>query len=271
MTDAPDDWIKAALQVTGHFEDSADPLGAVSGDFDGMGISLGVLQWNIGSGSLQPLVLPLGRAAVVDAMPHYGVDLWNACSSDIARGLAIVRGWQVGATLRPAVKQELNAFTGGPVFVPRQIAAAQAVAARAAAAASDWVQASGDRPAVDKALFCWFFDVYTQNGGLKGLTFDDVRAFIAANGVDRADDVICDWLAARGEADAGFRDSLKNAALWRNAVEAGRLPLLVLSYLRALRARTEWRGDVLNRKATIAVGSGWVHLERHELGPLLAG
>jgi hypothetical protein len=51
--------IEKALSITGHFEDSDDPFGAVSGNFDGMGISLGVLQWNIGSGSLQPLLKEL--------------------------------------------------------------------------------------------------------------------------------------------------------------------------------------------------------------------
>ena len=70
-------WVQTALKVTGHFEDSTDPLGGVSGDFDGMGISVGVLQWNIGMGSLQPLVKNLGRAAVVDTMPVFGGELWK--------------------------------------------------------------------------------------------------------------------------------------------------------------------------------------------------
>ena len=43
-----DEWIKTALMITGHFENSSDPLGGVTGDFDDMGISLGVLQWNSG-------------------------------------------------------------------------------------------------------------------------------------------------------------------------------------------------------------------------------
>jgi len=123
----------------------------------------------------------------------------------------------------------------------------------------------------DKALFCWFFDLHTQNGGLKGLTYEDVQNFIIANGVDRADDVVCDWLATRAAGEAGYRDALKNAEMWRNAVNGQGLPLFVLSYLRAMRARQEFRGDTLNRKATIALGQGWVHLELHDLRPVLAG
>src|SRR3954447_15251710 len=86
-------WIEIALRVTGHFEDSNDPLAGVSGDFDGMGISLGVLQWNIGSGSLQPLVQGIGKAEILEHMPTYGQDLWAACNTSIPNGLAIVRGW----------------------------------------------------------------------------------------------------------------------------------------------------------------------------------
>ena len=73
-----EEWILSALRLTGHFEDSADPLGAVTGNFDGMGISLGVLQWNLGSGSLQPMVPAVGEAEVLARMPSFGDELWSA-------------------------------------------------------------------------------------------------------------------------------------------------------------------------------------------------
>ena len=263
------DWTETALKVTGHFEDSDDPMGAVSGDFDDMGISLGVLQWNIGKGSLQPLVKRIGRAKVVGAMPVYGADLWNACNSAIPQGLAIVRGWQVGKKLRRPVYAELKAFTHGGPFVDQQIAAADDVATRALAAAEAW--AAQDGGTADKWLFCWFFDLITQNGGLKNVTHDDVTAFIGATGTSAVDDVICDWLAERTSNDAGYRDSHRNAELWRNKVPADRLILFVASYMRALESRTEYRGDTLNRKGTIALGEGWVHVERHQLKPIIAG
>ena len=50
------DEVAVAISVTGTFENSGDPYLGVTGNFDGMGISCGVLQWNIGSNSLQPLV-----------------------------------------------------------------------------------------------------------------------------------------------------------------------------------------------------------------------
>jgi hypothetical protein len=42
-----------AFKITSHFEGGT---GAVAGNFDGMGMSLGALQWNIGTGSLQPML-----------------------------------------------------------------------------------------------------------------------------------------------------------------------------------------------------------------------
>jgi hypothetical protein len=47
------------LALTGSFETGTgipDCFAGVSGDFDGQGISFGVLQWNFGQGSLQPLL-----------------------------------------------------------------------------------------------------------------------------------------------------------------------------------------------------------------------
>lgn len=254
------DWIQSALTVTGHFEDSQDPLGGVSGDFDGMGISLGVLQWNIGSGSLQPLIKGMGRAAVVASMPLHGAELWNACNTTIPDGLSIVRGWQSGGHLPAAIVGELKALLHSPAGINQQIAAATDVAQRAFNRGGQWL---GREPT--KAEFCWFFDVFTQNGGMKDVTLQLVQNFIATAGTDAADDSVCDWLAARTTADNGFRDSRKNAVLWRNNVSAERLTLFVASYLRAQRSLLQWRADTLNRKGTIALGFGWVHGEQHNL------
>jgi hypothetical protein len=48
-----------SLALTGSFETGKLPpdcFSALAGDFDGQGISFGALQWNIGQGSLQPLL-----------------------------------------------------------------------------------------------------------------------------------------------------------------------------------------------------------------------
>lgn len=256
--------IETALKITGHFEDSCDPFGGVSGDFDDMGISLGVLQWNIGCGSLQPLVKKAGKLAVMEAMPVYGGDLWNACNSSISDGLKIVRAWQTGGTLKAPAKKELKAFAHSKAFVSQQVVAAEKVAKYAWDAAIKWNNDIGKgEPSLRE--FCWFFDVMTQNGGLKGLTPSDVQKFIEHIGTDKADDVVCNWLESRTLANNGFKDSHKNAELWRNHVSDSDIILFVASYLRSQKSNPEWRSDVLNRKGTIALGFGWVHEEKHEL------
>ncbi len=265
----PDDWIETALKVTGHFEDSDDPMGAVSGDFDGQGISLGVLQWNIGQGSLQPMVRAIGRARVVALLPQLGTEFWTACTSDIPAGLAIVRGWQSGGALRPAARAELRDFTRSAEFTARQVAAARVVATSAWRAAGVWAADSTAPGGVSKALFCWFFDLYTQNGGLKGLTFADVAAFIAGHGAEGAVAAVCDWLPARPADDPGAKEAGRNAALFPTLVGETTRPLLLLSYLRAQLSNIRWRTDTMNRKATIALGQGWVHGERHDVRSLL--
>ena len=54
-----EDLARRCLALTGAFETGTgvpDCFCGLSGDFDGQGISFGVLQWNFGQGSLQPLL-----------------------------------------------------------------------------------------------------------------------------------------------------------------------------------------------------------------------
>ena len=115
-----------------------------------------------------------------------------------------------------------------------------------------------------KRSFCWFFDIVTQNGDLKGLTFADVARFLDQNKPDRADDVICDFLDSRTGASGHVQDAKKNAAMWRNKTDDEKLELLVMSYLRSNSANPKWRHVVLNRKGTIAMGRGWVNSGKND-------
>ena len=58
-TVASEPLVQRCLALTGTFETSKgipDCFAGLSGDFDGQGLSFGVLQWNIGQGTLQPLL-----------------------------------------------------------------------------------------------------------------------------------------------------------------------------------------------------------------------
>lgn len=254
----PADWTDAAVMITPSFETAGDPYAAVSGDFDGMGISCGALQWNIGKGSLQPMVIAVGQAAVRAAMPDRGAAMWQACTSSIAAGLGIVRSWQNGTSLKAGPKAELRALMGTAAMRAEQRARIDRVAAKAFERASDWARASGTGEP-SKRLFCWFFDVVTQNGSLEGLTPQRVADFLSRAAPGKADDLICDFLASRSGNSGHVRDAHRNGALWRDRTVGEKLEILCMSYLRSETASSRWRHVVLNRKGTIAIGTGWVN------------
>jgi hypothetical protein len=262
-------WVAAAVEITPGFETVGDPFMAVSGDFDGMGISCGALQWNIGMGSLQPMVVAAGKPVVVAAMPVNGGRMWEACSSPIKQGLKIVRGWQTGSKLRAGIKAELAALMGTPEMRAEQQKKIDIKAEVALSIARDWCMArDGTEPT--KRCFLWFFDLVTQNGGMKGITPADVAAFITANSPDRVDDLICDFLAGKTGTSGHVKDAQKNAVLWRNQAAGEVLELLCMSYLRAGLSNPKWKHVVLNRKGTIAMGRGWVNGELNDFSALIA-
>lgn len=255
------------MRITGGFETSGDPFAAVAGDFDGQGISLGVLQWNIGQGSLQPLAKAAGETTVAAHMPRYGEAFWQAVHAAIPRALAIVRGWQTKGRLREDAAAELASLAGAPKMRAQQIAAAAHIAERAYAEAALWANGRGHGAPLRKEFF-WFFDLLVQNGGLKGLRLSDVRGFLAQWGESCADDAVCDWLVARGKPQFGYRDCRRNADLWRDRIGPSELDLFVLSYLRAMKSAPPSRGIVLNRKGTLAAGHGWVNGKTYDFARL---
>ncbi|PTM51920.1 peptidoglycan-binding domain 1 protein [Phreatobacter oligotrophus] len=254
----PQDWFDAAVAITPGFEVQGDPYLGVSGDFDGMGISCGALQWNIGKKSLQPMVQAVGETVVRSTMPTFGADMWSACGGSIAEGLAIVRSWQNGTTLRPKPKAELRALMGSPAMRQEQNRRIGKVADRALKAANTWAADSSGGTAT-KRSFCWFFDLTTQNGGLNGLTPAVLKAFMQDHTPDRVDDFICDFLATRPGNSGHAADARKNATLWRGTTQNEKLELLCMSFLRSQSSLPKWRHVVLNRKGAIAVGKGWVN------------
>ena len=254
----PEDWINSAVAITCGFETVGDPFEAATGDFDGMGISCGALQWNIGQGSLQPMVLAIGEPGVTAAMPRLGADLWRACNRPVREGLEIVRGFQNGTRLTALAKAELKVLMGSLAMRALQRQRIGEVAARAYTLAARWAAADG-ASVPSKRQFLWFFDLVTQNGGLEGVTVPAVRDFIRLNGEMRADDVICDFLAGLRGTSGHVQDAHANAAAWRNRADDGRLPLLVASFLRSGSASPAFRHVVLNRKGAIAMGRGHVN------------
>lgn len=84
----------------------------------------------------------------------------------------------------------------------------------------DALAPSAGRGAAIKRVFLWFFDLVTQNGGLEGIVFDDVRTFIQRNGEAKADDVVCEFLAGVTGGSGHVKDAACAAQLWRGGRRA---------------------------------------------------
>jgi len=60
----------------------------------------------------------------------------------------------------------------------QQVNAVKGVGRTAFDTAKRWAKdiRNADQPTLRE--FCWFFDIYTQNGGMKGLWVNDMKQFI---------------------------------------------------------------------------------------------
>lgn len=257
------DWLEAAVKVTCGFENAGDPYVGVTGNFDGQGISCGAMQWNIGQGSLQPMVKAVGKTLVDSCMPTFGQKLWDACDASPSAGTTMVAGWHVDNKLPKAARDELRALMGAREMRAQQDRAMAGNADKALALATRWAASRGDaRP--DKRAFMWFFDTVCQNGSMKGLTYADVRHFTGGDGRAAAVQAVCASLATVPGRSGHVKDAHKNADAWAKLDDPASVDLLVLSFLRAAKSLARWRHVVLNRKGTIAAGHGWVNSSEHD-------
>lgn len=92
--------IQRCLALTGAFETSLgipDCYAGLAGDFDGQGLSLGVAQWNLGQGTLQPLLAGMieKHPDVIGGLFHERLaDLRNMLTSPLAEQLRWARSIQ---------------------------------------------------------------------------------------------------------------------------------------------------------------------------------
>ncbi|MEO1920813.1 MAG: peptidoglycan-binding protein [Sphingomonadaceae bacterium] len=263
-TGVPGDWLQAAVKVTCGFETAGDPYLGVSGNFDGQGISCGAMQWNIGQGSLQPMVKAVGKPVVDNCMPTFGQKLWDACHASRSLGVTMVADWHVERKLPNTAKNELRALMGSPEMRAEQDRGMSEIADKARLLATQWANARGDERPSQRA-FMLFFDIVCQNGSMKGLTYASVRDFVGNDGRNAAVRAVCASLATVTGRSGHVKDAHKNAAAWSTLEDPASVDLLVLSFLRAGKSLARWRHVVLNRKGTIAVGHGWANSTEHDL------
>jgi hypothetical protein len=214
------------LALTGSFETGKYPpdcFCGITGDFDQMGLSFGALQWNVGQGTLQPLLIQMfdQHADVARNIFHEHFDIVTTLHAEpLADQLAFARSVQTRGLLQEPWQGMLTALGRTPEFQGIQTDHASKIFQKA-------VQMCGDYGLVSERAVALMFDIATQGGSISSI----IRAQIMAD------------FAQLPKADCS------------NEVAK----MCIVANRRAAASSPKFVDDVRIRKLTIANGTGTVH------------
>jgi hypothetical protein len=225
------------LALTGGFETNHPPpdcFAGLSGDFDGQGMSFGVLQWNIGQGSLQPLLAQMNQnhPDILGQVfgPNYSA-LVAMLAETVDEQLAWARSIQdpIRHVLFEPWQGQFKTLGRQQEFQDIEAQSAAGIFQQALALCNDFGVSSQRAAAL-------LFDIKVQTGGIKS------------------------WVKPQILSDF---DELDQTGSGDVPVEVARLR--VIATRSAASANPKWIADVQNRKLTIANGEGTVHGNRYDL------
>ncbi len=233
--------LNICLKITGTFENGQPSYTGIVGDFDGAGLSVGILQWNPLSGTLQHLVSSIAaKMGWARAKAFFQEDIQAFAGMKPVPALAFVRAHFLDpahpARLTPAATAAWTSLLGTPESQQAQTEYAQAtVMAQAVKMAKKYVPEAAEHSRV----IAFFFDVATQEGSMGA-----VPILANADGEDA--------LAFAGHSDPAC------AALWTKVVTTDPLAakLLTLGYRRALLGRSQYVWAAMSRRGVIACRLG---------------
>jgi hypothetical protein len=214
------------LALTGTFETSTYPpesfLG-LTGDFDGMGMSFGVCQWNIGQGTLQPLLQQMfeEHSDVAQNIFHEHFETVKALrSASVADQLTFTRSIQTKGQIHEPWRGMLCTLGRTPEFQRVQ-------AYHAADFYRQALQLCREFGLSSERAVALMFDIVTQNHSIDPLVKTSILADFSQIARDAPD------------------------------VEVAKMR--IVANRRAAVAKPEYRDDVRTRKLAIANGAGTVH------------
>lgn len=231
---------EVALEISSQFEGAG--WGGVTGNFDGQGLSAGVLQWNFGQGSLQELLrhyISANGSLPEGVFPRDISHFANANNADAVRMSGIM---QEKNKVKKIWKDAWSKFLSSPEGRAVQMTSAAPYFQKASSMANTAGMTS-------TKAFCFFFDIAVQNGSMKGVAPGEPKP-----------EYIADIL----------NGSKENSTLWKNVdLDNESQILLAMAWERAHKSHSRWVMDVFSRKGTIAVGQGTVHKKMRDLRDLL--
>lgn len=224
------------LALTGSFETGAaipDCFAGLSGDFDGQGISFGVLQWNFGQGSLQPLLKRMcadhgeaARAVFHDSLGQLTAVLNGTKGEQITFARSIQDPNR--KTINEPWRGMFKALGRTEEFLRIELDSATALYKAAQKLSSDYGLWSERGVAL-------MFDIKVQNGSIGS--------------------------AVQGQIQAGFQALAPSLSDEERELER----LRIVANRRAEAAKARWVEDVRSRKLCIANGKGAVHGIEYDL------
>lgn len=241
--------LELCLSITGSFENGAPTYDAVTGNFDGQGLSVGVLQWNAGQGSLQRLLLaiaakmgwPKMQTFFVSDIHHFSVlkpteAIQFCCDHYLKEG---------SKDIDPVARVKWRAFLNQPESIEAQVElATDTVLQRARVLASQYCVHHADSTRV----LAFFFDLITQSGGM-----ENSKGKVTPIDDDTTMAVVDALTVARIQ-------NPKVAEMWAQALtEPLTEVLLHYAFERSKLSRAEYQWDALSRRGAIACRKGIVH------------
>ena len=223
------------LKITSAFE-GAD-FGTITGNFDGMGMSAGILQFNIGTGSLQTYIL--NHINPVSLKMPLSIEPLIRLPKEQALGWHKDNCLDANGRLKPEWRRAWQELMTRPDVIDLQKKACMRYFQRAREIAG----ALGF-PRENPRAMAWAYDVAVQSWSL-GIDPPTVNR-------EQAQNVISLY-------------GPENFMIWQaQRLTDDQVRLVIASHLRALKCNPRWRNDFFIRKCTIAVGVGIVHKTRHD-------
>lgn len=249
--------LDVCLGISGSFEGgSGGPRwDLLTGNFDKMGISVGCLQWNPGTGSLQKL-LSVIVANFGGALPDAYSVIAPMVTMDTKRATRYAVDHFIEASnptqpVTPDAKELWSSLLRTPESLAAQASLAQVLLDRAVTQARQFLPFLSE---IDLRTQAFFFDLWVQQGGITKKI--DGKLWAPA--------IIQDPASATGNRAAAYATQMKRTktgAAWAKAAQVDPLANVLLHYAleRASVARPEYVWDALSRRGTIAARQGQVH------------
>jgi hypothetical protein len=243
--------LELCLSISGKFEArGAASYADLSGNFDGQGMSAGILQWNAGQGTLQTLIKNIAAATGWDkAKTFFSSDIQQFASLKPADAITWVQQHYLttGSTnLDPGAKARWVSFLNQPESVDAQIQmATNGVLGHAKREVAAYCPDYTDR----NRPYAFFFDLVTQEGGMT-VGHQTVPPVPVGTLPDISDAMNF----------ASTHDAICTMT-WKTNSDSDQLAQLLLhyAYARSMFANPQFQWDTLARRGTIACRGGVVH------------